>query len=163
MAAIESINKWLYEIRKLCARKRDILNDIDNVKQERETIFDAANTVYGNVGGHTSDINDPTLQKAQKLCDKYKNKLDGLILEMENIIDNIDKRHEIITACFEDEEADMTVQEYETLFYYYFEGMSADEVGTAIYYSERKIYEFKKGAINKLNMYIKKHKNELLQ
>ena len=41
----------------------------------------------------------------------------------------------------------MTVQEYEVIFYYYFEGMSNEEVAEVMNYSNAMVYKMKKAGI----------------
>ena len=129
----QTAKQWLHSVRQIERRKRAIMHEIADLKAERETIFDAATTFYGEVRISSNQISDPTMNRAAVLCDKMTAKLDKLLSELEDLTYESDSVREELNDCFELEE--LTVQEFESLFYYFFEGMSNEEVADAMYYS----------------------------
>ena len=91
-------------------------------------------------------VSNPTYRKAIKALEEYDKQFDLLLSEIERLNLEIRAAREKTNRCFE--EGDITVKEYEVIFYYYFEGMSNEEVAESTYYSVDYIYELKRKAIS---------------
>ena len=149
MAAETTTKQWLCEIRAKCRRKRSLLYEIEQIKEEREIVFDTTHALYGDdakAAAKPSTTSNPTERKAIKLIDSIGKRYDDLLSEMELLDLKIQAARDKINCCFE--EGDMTVQEYEVIFYYYFEGMSNEEVAEVTFYSVDWVYKIKASAIN---------------
>ncbi len=78
------------------------------------------------------------------LCENLHKRLDGLLFEYERLDLEISQARDRINKCFEN--GDITVQEYEVIFYYYFESMSNEEVAEVMNYSAYYISELNRKA-----------------
>lgn len=146
---VQSAKQWLYSVRSTERRKRALMHEIADIKADRETVFDAATTFYGTTRVQNGRNMEPTQRKAVLLCDKLTARLDKLLSELERLTLETDAVRDELNRCFE--ESDMTVQEFEALFYFFFEGMSNDEVAEAMYYSVDMIFKLKVSALKKLS------------
>ena len=84
-----------------------------------------------------------------RLCDDLHKRLDGLLFDYERLGLEIDQARDKVNRCFE--EGDINVQEYEVIFYYYFEGMTNEEVADAMIYSIQSVFRLKKEATKKIH------------
>ncbi len=146
---VQTAKQWLYSVRSIERRKRAILLEITDLKAERETIFDASTAFYGGEHISSNKKSEPTLNRASYLCDKLTKKLDALLSELEHLSLKADAVRDDLNLCFE--EGELSVQEFEALFYYFFEGMSNEEVAAAMYYSVEMVYKLKASALRKVN------------
>ncbi len=146
---IQSAKQWLYSVRAIERRKRALMHEIADLKADRETIFDAGTTFYGSTRVQNSRVMEPTQNKAQVLCDKLTARLDSLLSELERLTLESTLVREELNACFES--GDMKVEEFESLFYFFFEGMSNEEVAEAMFYSVDMIFKLKVSALKKVS------------
>ena len=158
MTALATQNKptqfakqWLYSVRAIERRKRAIMHEISDLKADRETVFDAATVFYGTTRVQNGRDMEPTQRKAQLLCDRLTARLDTLLSELERLTLEADFVRDELNRCFE--EGGMTVQEFEALFYFFFEGMSNEEVAEAMFYSVDMVFKLKVSALRKLSQW----------
>jgi len=153
MATSQSTKQWLYSIRAISRRKKNIVYEISEIKEEKEMIFDTTHAIFGDesTAAGSSGISDPTCKKAIYLCETLQNRLNTLLFEYERLDLEIRQAREKINKCFED--GNITVQEYEALFYFYFEGKSNEEVAEAMYFSKEYVFKLKASALKKIQKY----------
>ena len=144
----QTAKQWLFSVRAIERRKRALMHEIADFKADRESIFDAATAFYGAERVKSNKISDPTHSKTQTLCDKLSARLDKLLSELELLTLQSDAVRDELNACFE--AGDMKVEEFEALFYFYFEGMSNEEAAEAMYYSLDMVYKLKASALRKV-------------
>ena len=153
MAGAQTTKQWLYSLRDMSRQKNRILYEISALKEEKEAIYDTSHIIYGDesTARGSSEISNPTLRKAMRLCDVIQKKLDGLLFDYERIGLEFEQARDRINKCFEEE--GINVQEYEVIFYYYFEGLTNEEVADAMIYSVQSVFRLKKDATVKLHKY----------
>ena len=144
----QSVKQWLYSVRTMERRRRAIINEVGDLKAERDTVYDTATAFYGGERVQSNTVAQPTLNKAIALCDRMDARLDKLLSELELLTLKSDAVRDELNAIFE--RGDMKVEEYEALLYYYFEGMSNEEVAEAMFYSVDYVSELKSKAIRRL-------------
>ena len=151
MAASQTTKQWLYSIRAIGRRKKSIVCEISSIKEERESIYDTTHAIYGveSSAPGSSRISDPTFRKAMRLCEDLQSRLDELLFEYERLGLEFNQARDRINKCFE--EGNITVQEYEVIFYYYFEGKTNEEVAEAMIYSIQSVFRLKKDATKKIH------------
>jgi len=145
----QSAKQWLYSVRAIERRKRTLMHEIADLKADRETIFDIGTTFYGSLRVQNGREMEPTQHKAIVLCEKLSARLDKLLSELEHLTLETDAVRSELNDCFE--QSDMTVQEFESLFYFFFEGMSNEEVAEAMFYSLNMVFKLKVLALRKLS------------
>ena len=151
MAVSQTTKQWLYSIRSIGRRKRAIIYEISGIKEEKEAVYDTAHALYGEdakAAIKPNTISDSTYKKAAKAVESYDSRLNSLLDELERLNLEIKAARDRINQCFE--EGNISVQEYEVIFYYYFEGMSNEEVAEVMNYSVQSVYRLKVACAGRL-------------
>jgi predicted DNA-binding protein (UPF0251 family) len=150
MLTKDEITKWLYEIRHLNKLKRYHLNEIDNIKLDCERIREGKAAIMCLAKVQTSNISNPTEQQAIVIVDKYGEKVNYHIIEIDRIDCHIYKAKMYLEGLYH--KGIISIEEFECLNYYFFEGMSDYETGIAMKYSERQAQRIKKSAIENMSL-----------
>jgi len=148
MISNQTTKQWLYSVRAIERRKRAIVHEIANLKAEHETLFDAATTFYGEIQVQSNHKSEPTLRRALTLCDRMTKKLDDLLRKIEHLTLEAEEVRMKLNEYFSC--GDITVQEFEAIFYYFFEGMNDEEVAEIMHYSVKYTSEIKNEGIKKI-------------
>lgn len=144
----EEAKRWLYEVRYMHKMKRYHLNEIDNIKDDCERIREGRAAVLCLAKVQKSGISKPTEEAAIKIIDEYGAKLKYHIKEIDKIDVQVAKMHHIIDKMRDDER--LNLREFEILHFFFFEGMSNEEVAIATGYSIESVYKVKAKAIDKV-------------
>jgi DNA-directed RNA polymerase specialized sigma subunit len=139
---------WLLEVRKLKKMKRYHLNEIENIKEDCRRIREGKAAVLCLAKVQKTIIHNPTEEAAIKIVDEYGDKVNYHIIEINRIDVMVHKMHVFIEEMREDNR--LGHSEYEMIHYYFFEGMSNEEVAIATGYSVDSVYKIKKSAIKKV-------------
>ena len=148
---IEEVKNWLYGVRHVENKKRCCLREMEDIKYACETIRECSATVLRADKVSSYGNSNPTEDKAVKIVDKYQTRLSQLFSELEDLDLEIQKVRDTLNEIFAASE--ISVQEYETIFYFFFEGMSNEEVALASFYSIDMIYKLKASALRKIAEY----------
>lgn len=144
---MSSIKNQLSSIREKKKIKRSILNEINSINKDIKVLRDLDCYNPDEVYTKTSNINNPTQDKAIKIVDKYSARVAELLSELKEIdleIYYIKEKLEVMVKA-----AELSENEYCVIKYYYFEGMSIEEVAMAMNYSEVWVKKVKSIAVNK--------------
>lgn len=148
LISYDAVKKWLYSVRDLCRLRRFYLNEVDGLTLDCKRIREGRASVFHLAHVKNSDIFDPTGDKVIKIIDEYGSRMNSNILAIDRVDMEIAKVKSRLETIFHN--SDMTVSEYEVLHYYFFEGMSNNEVAIATFYSVDMIYKLKASAVQKI-------------
>lgn len=148
MFSQEEVKQWLYSIRHMQKMRRFHLNEIANIKDDCDRLREGKASVLQLVPAKSSTLSNPTEQNATKIVDEYGRKMDYHIIEIDSIDVSIQKAKDFLKELTD--RGQLRIEEFECLYYFYFEGMSNEETAIATYYSEQSVYLFKNSAIKKL-------------
>lgn len=153
----KEIKDWLYIFRDNQKLMRCRLDEIDRLKEKCATVRSGSASILQPGKATNKQVSSTTENGAMRIIDKYTVELDELcigIFELELKTDPVKKE---INTIFE--KTDMSVQEYDSIIYYYFEGMCNREVAYKMGYCEDYIYELKRSAVKKIADFKTSHEN----
>ena len=152
-----TVRQKLDEIRISAKERRSLFWGINSISEKIDSIRDVSSKVMSGTNVQVSDISDPTGQKAALIMDDYSKKLECLLLELQRLDEKVDTLK--ANLVYLKQHMVLNFNEYGVLNYYYFEGMSLDEVSEAMIYSQDWVQELKSKGIRKWQKYESTHTN----
>ena len=140
------IKEWLGEARTIANAIRSYTVRLECLREKRESIYGCSAGVMTGIRG--SQISDPTERTAEKLMDKYDREEGELHQEIWNAEMRLARMKEFLAE--EHRLGIISQEQLDVLYFYYFEGMSMDEVAMAVGYERAQTYRHKRGAINNM-------------
>ena|GEM_PF-4389805 len=146
---MENIKSKLNDLRENSKEQRSIMWRIENLMDKIDTIRDAGIKVLSHDNIRGSGISNPTADKAAKIVDDFTEEYEALCLRLQYLNEQTKE-----VKCELNDIKDKKIinqNEYDTLYLFYFEGLSLEEMSEAMHYSLDWVQELKGKAIRKWN------------